>query len=128
MITLKRCQLKKGPKPTPLPVDITAKSAKAHAQYFAPTWEMVNGHKAATLSHEAYEALYTAILDRAPQQAWEWLAAQNEGTDTVIVACYCRDDWWCHTKLLMAYAERRFPETFKALYPPPSQQTTLDDL
>ncbi len=122
MITLKRAQIGKTPG-----VDITVKSSHGvHAKAFAPRWDMVCGHKNWTaqqegkplpypkytpMSDETYTAQYLAILDTVSVSDWHWLMAQaQEGVLTVL--CYCRDDWFCHTHLLIDYMMRRAPQKF----------------
>jgi len=91
-------------------IDITVKSAKGPAKFFAPTWEMVSNFKNGAMSWETYTELYEARLSRAPASAWAWLGGFGS---EVTVLCYCRDGWKCHTYLLAAYAAKHFPNLFE---------------
>ena len=92
-------------------LDITVKSASGWALSFAPTWEMVTGHKGGTIGDLEYRNRYEAILDAAGEEAfrklWEF------GADgQVRLLCYCPDGRFCHTHLMIDYAVKRFPQWF----------------
>ena len=66
-------------------IDITVKSSRGPFRAFAPTWDMVMGHKRRDLSDEEYIARYRPILDRVQLAVWTALAA----TPTCTFLCYC---------------------------------------
>ncbi len=90
-------------------IDTTVKSAQGIWRAVAPTWEMVMGVKAGTLSWDAYCHQYAQILARVPAIVWDTLAL----SERQVVLCYCRDGWNCHTHELIAFAVRQFPDRFK---------------
>jgi uncharacterized protein YeaO (DUF488 family) len=104
MTIVRRAQIRPGVQGT----DTTVKSAQGPFRALAPTWDMVMGYKNKTLSEAAYTKQYQAILQRVPDQVWETLAAQPE----VLLLCYCRDGWFCHTHLIIEHLIERWPERF----------------
>lgn len=81
-------------------MDTTVKSG---CGLFAPTWEMVLGHKAGTLSDEEYSALYRNILlESWKKDRQKWLDFLNDD-DQYALACYCRAGKFCHRHLLVKF-------------------------
>lgn len=105
---LSRYQLSKRPPATGLAIDTTVKSSVPPWRAFAPTWEMVMAYKRHALSEKAYAEAYWEILRRVPEETWHALAKHR----IVWLGCYCRDEWFCHTHLLIDWAVRRQPERF----------------
>ena len=66
-------------------IDISVKSSRGQFRAFAPTWDMVMGHKRRDLSDEEYIARHRPILDRVQLAVWTTLAA----TPTCTFLCYC---------------------------------------
>ena len=108
MVKLSRAQIRPGVKG----VDVTVKSAKGFARSFAPTWSMVMGYKHGMLTEAQYTAQYMKILDAVSVEAWRWLYAQAAEGGEVVLLCYCRDEWFCHTHLLIDCACRKYPKAF----------------
>lgn len=116
-VKLKRAQIRQGQQG----IDTTVKSATGFAKAFAPTWDMVMGHKNGTLSDERYTFQYTTILDRildprrdrSLENPWRQLLAAGQGAGEVTLLCYCRDGRFCHTHLMIDYATTRWPEAFE---------------
>jgi DNA polymerase III epsilon subunit-like protein/uncharacterized protein YeaO (DUF488 family) len=108
-VALKRGQI--GRARSGLLLDVTAKSATGWATAFAPTWEMVSGHKGGTMGDSEYRRLYGEILDAAGEAAFERLW-QFGADGTVKLLCYCPDGRFCHTHLLVDYAVKRYPKWF----------------
>jgi uncharacterized protein YeaO (DUF488 family) len=124
LVKLTRAQIRRGQEG----LDITVKSGLTWARAFAPTWEMVCGHKNhaalaagedlpyprhAPISNEEYIRRYRQILDRAGD-AWKELyryAMQHDFQVTLL--CYCRFAQFCHTHLLIEYALQRWPTRFQ---------------
>lgn len=78
-------------------LDTTVKSGDA---LFAPTWDMVMGHKNGTVSDEEYTKLYRQMMIRSwthNREKWELLLRSNE---QVAIACYCPAGVFCHRLLL----------------------------
>ena len=89
-------------------IDITVKSSRGPFRAFAPTWDMVMGHKRRDLSDEQYIARYRPILDRVPLAVWAALAA----TPACTFLCYCPPGVFCHSHVAIEYALARFPDWF----------------
>jgi len=107
MVKIRRAQLYRGKG-----VDVTVKSAKDMARFFAPTWGIVMNHKSGAINDEQYTKAYRKILDDVGRNAWVWLA--NQAVDgEVTVLCFCRDGSFCHTYLLAAYAAEKYPDLFE---------------
>lgn len=104
MTRLMRAQIRAGVQG----LDTTVKSSTGLGRHFAPTWDMVMGHKRGQISDAQYTEQYLRILDQVPATAWNQLATQAALT----VLCYCRDSAYCHTHVLIEYAVRRWPERF----------------
>jgi len=80
-------------------LDITVKSAD---KAFAPTWDMVMGFKRGSLSWSEYEDRYHAMM----RKSWVISKARWKevlGWDEVVLVCYCKDDRFCHRRLLKQY-------------------------
>lgn len=80
-------------------IDTTVKSG---LPAFAPTWDMVLGHKDGSMSNERYTELYQGLMRsswRDQQQAWLDLLAKPK----IALACYCRPGNFCHRHILASY-------------------------
>ena len=80
-------------------IDTTVKSG---LPAFAPTWDMVLGHKDGTMSNERYTELYQGLMRhswRDQQQAWLDLLAKPK----IALACYCKPGNFCHRHILASY-------------------------
>jgi len=108
-VKLQRAQLNK----TSSGLDVTVKSSSSWASAFAPTWEMVSGHKDGSLSDREYERLYTSILDQVGEEPFRKL--YEHGVDKgsrLTLLCYCPGGKFCHTHLLIDYAVKRYGSWF----------------
>ena len=105
MTILRRAQIRAGVHG----VDTTVKSAQGPYRALAPTWDMVMGYKNKMLSEAGYRTEYAAILQRVPAKMWDTFAAQSE----VVFLCYCRDNWFCHTHLIIEHLVQFWPERFQ---------------
>jgi len=77
-------------------LDTTVKSGD---KTFAPTWEMVMGHKKGEISDEQYTREYYTMMRgsyRRNLPRWDEVLSMDE----VILGCYCRADEFCHRYLL----------------------------
>jgi uncharacterized protein YeaO (DUF488 family) len=94
-------------------VDVTAKSASREAIVFSPNWALVMGYKQGQINMAEYKIRYLSALHQivGPHDIW-WLYDQAvEGVLTLL--CYCRDQDFCHTYLLMDWLVENYPELFK---------------
>lgn len=84
-------------------MDITVKSGFS---IFAPTWDMVMGHKQGRISDEEYTKLYYDKMNAS------WKADRDKWIDTlkitepVALTCYCREGAFCHRHLLKGMFEK----------------------
>ena len=109
-VRLDRAPLRKNGRPG---LDITVKSAIGIARFFAPTWDMVRSHKSGLINDDIYTMLYEARLDRLSDEVIDWIYSEgcaNGGELTLL--CYCQDNKFCHTHVLMEYLVRQFPDCF----------------
>lgn len=84
-------------------MDTTVKSGYS---LFAPTWDMVLGHKAGTLSDEEYSALYrNLLLGSWKKDRQKWLDFLNDD-DQYALACYCPAGKFCHRHLLVKFLQQ----------------------
>jgi len=77
-------------------LDITVKSGD---RAFAPTWDMVMGHKRGEISDAQYTAMYLSMMRRSYHDnkvSWQELVAR----DSVTLVCFCRPGAFCHRVLL----------------------------
>jgi ribA/ribD-fused uncharacterized protein len=109
-------------------VDVTVKSGKDWARGFAPNWPMVLGHKNHTalqrglpmpypgyppLSDAEYTEQYQAIM-RSAGASWRQLYLFGlEKKGRAVLCCYCADNQFCHTHLLIQEAAQRWPHRFQ---------------
>lgn len=100
MTKLSRSQLKKGF----VGLDITVKSSREF-RFLAPTWTMVKRYKNKEINEKEYTAMYFKILDNVKDEDWNKILSLEEAN----LGCYCRDEWFCHTYLVMDYMEKKFP-------------------
>ncbi len=80
-------------------IDTTVKSGYSQV---APSWDMVMGHKAGTVSDEKYTQMYHDILDYSRQvnpNFWGSLLRLEK----IALGCYCSPGKFCHRHLLVNY-------------------------
>ena len=94
------------------PLDVTVKSAKSLGRNFAPTWAMVMGHKSGVMPDEVYVTKYIEKLDKL---YWPPIVEELEKSEHITFLCYCKDNTFCHTYLLMDYLVEHFGDNFKKL-------------
>ncbi len=76
-------------------LDITVKSGD---KTFAPKWEMVMNYKQGRITEEDYAREYYSMMResyRNNRQGWDEVLSMEE----VVLACYCRQDSFCHRYL-----------------------------
>lgn len=108
-IRVQRAQIKKGKK-YPGQVDTTARGCPIRS--LAPKWSMVKDYKNGKISAIDYTKLYDEILNKAPQEDYEKILTYAENS-VLTLLCFCRDDWFCHTYLLMQKLKEKFPDKVK---------------
>lgn len=94
------------------PLDATVKSSKTLGRKFAPTWTMVMGYKSGVLSEEVYTTQYIEKLDKV---YWPTVIEELTKSEHITFLCYCKDDTFCHTYLLIDYLIGHFGDNFKRL-------------
>jgi len=110
-VRLARAQLKHGDGPGG--IDVTRKTGKGLGLLFAPTWDMVMQHKKGCITDEEYVRRYLAILEKIPREVIDKL--HNHGLwngGLLILYCYCPDQSFCHTYLLLSFLASRFSDLF----------------
>jgi uncharacterized protein YeaO (DUF488 family) len=113
LVKVNRAQLRHRDKPGH--VDVTVKSAAEWARPFAPTWDLVMGHKNGLVSDQEYTWRYESLLERNPLLTravyqLHQLGLQNGGS--VTLCCYCKDGDFCHTAVLARYLAKAYPDQF----------------
>ena len=77
-------------------LDITVKSG---IEAFAPTWDMVMGHKNGTISDRKYRDYYHFMMEeshRNNRHIWDKLLERKR----VVLVCFCHPGDFCHRYLL----------------------------
>ena len=80
-------------------LDITVKGQNPIGKAFAPTWDMVMGHKKGLLTDREYTQKYKKMMIASCAdnfEAWDWILSQEE----VTIVCFCPKGAFCHRKLL----------------------------
>jgi len=83
-------------------LDITVKGKHPIGKVFAPSWDIVMGHKDGKYTDAQYISVYyTMMLDSYAKhrKVWDWVLAQPR----VVLACYCPTGNFCHRHLLVEY-------------------------
>ena len=81
-------------------IDTTVKSGN---KLFAPTWDMVMGHKDGTISDEEYLARYRPMMTLSynnNKQMWVDILTSNA---PLVLCCYCKHGVFCHRHSLYSY-------------------------
>lgn len=81
-------------------IEVVDTTVKGKSKLFAPTWEMVLGHKDGSWSDEQYTAEYRKRMIQswlAHREEWEAFLRREE---PVAIACYCNSGVFCHRHLL----------------------------
>lgn len=85
-------------------LDITVKSGRKE---FAPTWDMVMGHKSDALSDEDYIVMYKQLMNQSyknNRKVWKELLNR----DSVTLVCYCAKGKFCHRVVLAEMMAKAF--------------------
>jgi uncharacterized protein YeaO (DUF488 family) len=83
-------------------VDVTVKSGE---KVFAPTWDMVMGHKRGTISDEEYTEAYYAMMRQSYIENFDvWIELCSK--DEVTLVCFCPKGAFCHRVLLATLLEK----------------------
>lgn len=80
-------------------VDITVKTSD---KVFAPTWNIVIGHKRGYISDEEYFHEYRNLMlhsYKINKPKWEKLLLQNE----ITLVCFCESGKFCHRLILAEF-------------------------
>lgn len=87
-------------------IDITVKSAKGAYRCFAPTWDIVMGHKRGKISDDEYTATYLDMMRdsyRKHRKVWHAVASKP---GKVALVCYCKKGAFCHRHILADCIEK----------------------
>lgn len=91
-------------------MDTTVKSGYS---IMAPTWDLVLGHKAMTISDDEYAKQYRDLLIHSWRtQRQKWMDFLNDDNEYYALACYCRyrnEDGsvkFCHRHLLVKFIKK----------------------
>lgn len=85
-------------------LDITVKSG---VKAFAPSWDMVMGHKNGTLSNEDYIQMFKDLMNKSyktNKKLWKELLERER----VTLVCYCAKDCFCHRVVLAEMLVKAF--------------------
>ena len=112
VMKLTRCQLRQqGKNPDWVYWNVTVKTARIEHQCMAPTWTMVNAIKKRATSEDIYTTMYRAILNGNKDQILIQIKKEIEkGTQVLAFVCYCPDNTFCHTYLLIDWLLEQMPE------------------
>ncbi len=81
-------------------MDTTVKSGYS---IFAPTWDMVLGHKNGSMDDDTYSRLYRDMLVRSwTENRQKWMDFL-QSDDQFALACYCKAGVFCHRHLLIKF-------------------------
>lgn len=89
-----------------LKIELVDTTVKGKAPLFAPTWDMVMGHKNGTITDEEYTRLYREKMIQSwveNREGWERFMQREE---PIALACYCAPGKFCHRKLLVKILEK----------------------
>lgn len=111
--SIKKTKLSRAKIGTKLGLDVTIKNATGLAKYFAPAWEMVMNHKKGLISDAQYK--YLSILSRAHKLGIPTLLYSSliDKTNKLTFLCFCKDNSFCHTYLLITWLCSTYPEMFE---------------
>lgn len=95
-------------------LDVTRKTGTGLGANFAPTWEMIMGHKSGAIDDATYSERYFEILDALPESIFQELHRYGlEQGGRLVLQCYCASGKFCHTILLIQYLRSRYQELFR---------------
>ena len=86
----------------PYGLDVTVKGQDPLGKFFAPTWDIVMGHKKGLISDAKYTSVYHDLMlksYRDHRDVWENLLAR----EYLVLLCYCRPGKFCHRHILAEY-------------------------
>ncbi len=104
-------------------IDITVKGGDIVGKLFAPTWDMVQGHKAGSVTSEEYtHRYYELLIDRWKNDYCDFRATVvrlvDMATGTVVMperdltlVCFCAANAFCHRHLLVKWLQHNWPQT-----------------
>ena len=104
MIKLQRGQIGKK-----IGIDVTVRANLA----VSPNWEIVRKFKDGVITIPEYISWYEAHLDIRRDEVYAWAKQLPEETTFL---CYCRNDDFCHTYLLINWLVSNFPMEFCSSY------------
>jgi len=99
-------------------LDITVKGQDPVGRLYAPTWAMVNGVKAGTMSTEEYTAQYYRLLCERWEQdidGFRNLTAPLVHASThsnYVLVCFCPAGQFCHRYLLIRWLQHNYAVSY----------------
>lgn len=78
-------------------IDTTVKTGDP---IFAPTWDIVMGHKRGEINDEEYRSQYMWLMSQSWQANPDKWQLMLHRTDPVALGCYCQPGVFCHRHLL----------------------------
>ncbi len=96
--------------------DVTVKGAQGFFGLVAPTWKMVLDYKAGKMLEGEYTTNYLIILKNAFDAGFvnKLLAiVDKQKLDRVVFNCYCPDNFFCHTYLLIDALVEQYLQHFE---------------
>lgn len=106
-IKLKRASLYK----TKNGLDVTAKSKDSIGMFFAPPWSLVSSYQNKQINEKEYEQEYKKVLDDLPPEVIKKLYDKHKGQGLTLL-CYCHDNSFCHTHLIIKYLTTKYKNIF----------------
>ena len=95
-------------------VDVTVKNATRLWKRVAPTWSMVMFHKNEHIDDAQYTKLYLGILKKGGVElAREIYRAGVKNGGHLTFLCYCRNNQFCHTHILIDWLMESFGAGFE---------------
>lgn len=86
-------------------ITVVDSTVKGKSLLFAPTWDIVMGHKNGTVSDQEYRDVYLAKMRQSwidHRAAWEEFLRQD---GWVAIGCYCDPGCFCHRLILVELFE-----------------------
>lgn len=94
-------------------LDITRQTALDWLKPLAPTWSMVKQGRSGKMSQKEYKRLYIDILKRVNKNTWTLLHNIGFKWKEIIFLCFCPNNSFCHTYLLIDYMADKMPDVYE---------------
>lgn len=102
-----------NPSDTIAVLDVTVKLSRGIGRSFAPSWELVMGFKKGLIPIASYADRYRRIyLAALTSGVVDTLLDQAAYLNDLILLCFCRDGYFCHTLLLCDWLNEEIKRRF----------------